>query len=131
VILFEDVKADPAGVLGGVERFLGLRPLETYRALHEPHNAAMVPRNVRLARFSRRFGQILRSVGAGNVVMRARKSLLMQTILFRPESSRGNVPEEEVWRRLAESYEEDIAFVERLVDRELAAWRAYPFIARG
>ena len=102
VYLFEDLVADPDPVLRDLFAFLGVDPAHA-RAPARPVNVSGVPRNALFAaavRGGRRLAPLLPAAGRDRPVLS---------------------PEDR--RRLVRLYRDDVAELERLLDRPLDRWR--------
>jgi len=120
VILLEDIAAAPAETLGRVHAFLDLPATPTPAVAFERVNRATLPAHPALAR--------LATVGAAR--LRGRRlygpiELAKRLGLKRVYAGAGAVPvlDAETRRALVAELEPDIAYVERLLDRPLPAWR--------
>jgi hypothetical protein len=116
VVLSEDLRADRDGVLADVFAFLGVNP--SFRVAAEELNRSGVPVNgaVRAAYVvRRRLAPLLGSVVPQR--MKRRVDALLQQGLERPD------PPPEPMARLRDIYRDDIAVLERLIGRDLSAWR--------
>jgi hypothetical protein len=122
-ILFDDVMRNPDGVMREVETFLGLTPQPTYAGLAEATNTAAAARYEGLAQVARQGGQWLRRQGYGGLVQRVREHPVTRTVLFRRPAP-GLAPSAVERATLAARYERHIAYVEDLLGRDLADWRA-------
>jgi hypothetical protein len=114
VHLFEDFAADPDAVLRGLYAFLGVDPA-LGRAPERAVNVSGVPRNAAVAaavRGGRRLAPLLPAA------VRRRAKAALARGLDRPALA----PEHR--RRLVELYREDVAELERLLDRPLDRWLA-------
>jgi hypothetical protein len=114
VHLFEDFAADPAAVLRDLFAFLGVDP-GLGRVPERAVNVSGVPRNALVAaavRGGRRLAPLLPSA------LRRRAKAAVARGLERPALA----PEHR--RRLVELYREDVAELERLLDRQLDGWLA-------
>ena len=114
VHLFEDFAADPAAVLSGLFDFLGVDPA-LGEAPERAVNVSGVPRNALVAaavRGGRRLAPLLPAAA------RRRAKAALARGLDRPALA----PEHR--RRLVELYREDVAELERLLDRPLDRWLA-------
>jgi hypothetical protein len=114
VHLFEDFAADPAAVLRSLFTFLGVDPA-LGEAPERAVNVSGVPRNALVAaavRGGRRLAPLLPAT------VRRRAKATLARGLDRPELA----PEHR--RRLVELYREDVAELERLLERPLDRWLA-------
>jgi hypothetical protein len=114
VHLFEDFAADPGGVLRSLFAFLGVDPA-LGRTPERAVNVSGIPRNALVAaavRGGRRLAPLLPAA------VRSRAKATLARGLDRPELA----PEHR--RRLVELYREDVAELERLLDRPLDRWLA-------
>lgn len=119
VVLLDDIERDPAGVLTDIQRFAGVRVVAPPRAAFERINGASLPAHRGLARAATRAATRLRAAGLHGPVTMARRLGLHRIYGGR------EVPPlpAAVRRRLLDELEPDIAYVERLLERPLPAWR--------
>jgi hypothetical protein len=132
VFLFEELAADPRGVARRLYEFIGVDPDFSPRSLHERVNVNGRPRWRLLARIvhrihehswgpSRMFSNLVGRIKRVRPVRRAFRSILYD------ESERS--PD---WRGffsefpapIVAKYEQEISDLERILDRDLSAWRA-------
>jgi hypothetical protein len=119
VVLLDDVAADPAGQLGTVHRFLGLRAVPPPAAAFERINVASLPAHRRLARAAAGAAAALHGAGWHAPVTAARRLGLHHVY-----GGRAVPPlRPDLRRRLVAALEPDIAFVETLLGRALPDWR--------
>jgi len=126
VLLHEDLAHEPAAALERVFRFLGVDP--GFRpALEKRHHEARTPGKGALARLA--FAP--EDTALGRLAMRLvpprlgfRAQLLLQRMTGRKGQPKAAKPDPELRRRVATSSGADLDRLERLIDRDLSAWRA-------
>jgi len=118
VYLYEDLQADPLGLLRDVFRFLGVDESFTPDTSVR-HNPSGVPRSKTLLRLLNR-PNVVTDVLRPIVPVRLRRRLRAHVearILAAPPPLDG-----EVRRELVRGYSNDVRKLERLIDRDLSAW---------
>lgn len=124
VVLVDDVGERPEEVLEGVYRFLGVEPpAEPPPATGRRVYPGSVPRFPALARAAAAAARWLRGHGLHWPLEAARRSGLRAAV-FRGGGEGRPRAAPELRRELAAEFEEDVAFVEELLGRELPGWRA-------
>ncbi|MGH7966388.1 MAG: sulfotransferase domain-containing protein [Candidatus Binatia bacterium] len=120
-VLLDDIDACPKAVLTKVYDFLGVESVPMPDMGNEKINAATMPRFPRLAQVSARLVTTLRAYRFHKVV-EVGKALKLNKVYTGAERDE---PELTVYDRysLLEQYETDIRYVERLLGRDLTAWR--------
>lgn len=118
VCLFEELAADPRGVLGPLAQRLGVDPgfYDSYR--FDTHNPTTRPRSRRLAAW--------RSGLAGRLPpgpLRAALGRLYRRLNTRAEAARPGVGELEALRALDARFSAEVELLERRLGRVLAPWR--------
>jgi hypothetical protein len=117
IVLFEDLARDPAAVMAGIYRFLGVDS-RFVPDVSRRHNESRIPRNRKL----NRVWQTLRrlqplSFRAPSSLIRWHQRLLERTYTAPP-------PVDPALRaRLLEQYRDEVDRMEALLDRDLDAWR--------
>jgi hypothetical protein len=124
VLIYEDALGDPAGFIRRIYSYLGVDPEVRSSMLTARVGEGRVPRSVVLERALTRGTWALRTrltrglwwaakrAGVGRVLRRANTANVTRPIL--PPAER---------ERLAEMFSEEISALERLLDRDLTAWR--------
>jgi hypothetical protein len=118
VLIQEDIAADPSAVAARVMAFLGV-DVVPLAAIHQRVNEASAPRFPRLARQLARGAEWLRGRRAHGLAEFGKRIGLKRAFRGGQLPSLTSLDK----RRLTALYEADIAFVERLLGRSLAAWR--------
>ncbi|MGH2348588.1 MAG: sulfotransferase domain-containing protein, partial [bacterium] len=124
VLIYEDALDDPAGFIGRIYSYLGVDPAFRSIMLAARVGEGRIPRSVVLERALTRGTWALRGrltrglwwaakrAGVGRALRRANTANVTRPVL--PPVERG---------RLAEMFSEEIGALERLLDRDLTAWR--------
>jgi len=117
IILYDDIRAEPERILGETCRTLGLPPMidaELVRRRSNDSEAPLVPRPLR------RLPQSVKNlVGPlrGNPAFEATRRLFARPIVYPRLTA-------DLRMRLNDYYADDVAQLERLLDRDLSAWSA-------
>jgi hypothetical protein len=82
ILFFEDLARDPRTFLDDVLQFLGLGSGFFPPVLQQKVNASREPRSAAFARLTYQAGGLLRTLGAGQLVERAKASPLVQSLLY-------------------------------------------------
>lgn len=115
IILYDDIRAEPARVLTGICRLLHLPPAvdaESVRKRSNDSEAPLVPRPFR------RLPQPIKDLVAplrGHPAFEATRRLMARPIVYPRLTS-------DLRLRLNDYYADDVAKLERLLDRDLSAW---------
>lgn len=126
VVLYDDIKASPHAVLRDVFGFLNIDAEFVPRALHERRNPRSVPRFEAVERLLHLGSSTLSALGLRRIVMAAKRLGLPDAIRrFNARHAQTAIDESQI-ARLAELYERDIAWTERLTKRSLESWRRWP-----
>lgn len=122
VLLYDDLKEDPAKLMDEVFEFIGLNPLEALD-LSKKHNPSGAPKSEKLQRmitqegaFKRLFRPLFRAVFGPETRSRIRKGVKNRN-LSKGDSIPGDVEEE-----LRKGYKESILRLEKLIERDLSPW---------
>lgn len=127
VILQDDVKADPEGVLSRVGGFIGEALDTDNRDLRKRVNAGGRPPSRALAAVSTRAAETLRRAGLYGAVNAAKKIGLKSLVYGRSDRSGSDALPEALRDQLVTEFEADIAFTESLLGVSLAHWRSRRF----
>lgn len=120
-VLFEDIDSRPAAVLSSICTFLGVTAIALPEKAKERISAASMPRFPRLAGIVSRGAAWLRAHRL-HKVNELGKALGLTRVYTGGRDTLAT-PTPHIRLRLLETYEADIAFVESLMGRALAAWR--------
>lgn len=121
VLLFDDLVADAAGVMRAICRHLDISEAPSL-PISERHNVSVgVPRNDLVHRFLTRDGMtksVFRSVVPAAVQRRIWNTMFHRNLAPLPAFEPG------LRRQLIEEFSDDVEQLERLIGRDLSAWRA-------
>jgi len=124
VLLYEDALDDPAGFIGRIYAFLGVDAAYRPGMLAARVGVGRVPRSVRLERALTRGTWVLRGPLTRGLWWAAKRAGVGQTLR---RANTINVPRPVLppaeRRRLADMFSDDISALERLLGRDLSAWR--------
>jgi Sulfotransferase domain len=121
VLLIDDIRARPQQVLDTFTGFVGVAPRPAEGA-DEPFGAATMPRYPRLAAAAARTATSLRSLRLYWVAELGKRLGLKRVFTGGENAMPGLAPGDAEW--LAQELAPDVEYVERLLGRELPAWRA-------
>ena len=123
VMLYDDLKAAPLGFANELFDFLGLPMLDPFPEISEK-NAAASPRARWLALGAKRLALILRAVGGAQIVGRVKSAKIVKNALYRPVAPDLSLCRRQAAHRFGDLFLEDIALLERRLQRPLSRWRA-------
>jgi hypothetical protein len=126
ILLYDDLQRDPLGFMSSIYRFLRVDDAFVPRMLHERVNAARVPRSAGADRLGRKVVTGMRRRGLDRLVWLAKRSGLPR-LTYRLNSRPTALARHELTpqhrHRLTASLKQEIDGLERLLDRDLGAWR--------
>lgn len=128
--LYDDLVADPVGLVRSVFGFLGVDP--TFAAdVSLRHNKSGLPKSTRLHRFLTRRNPVKSAFGRLLPNMRKRASMrhTISTRLIGTNLAKPPIPPE-VSRQLIDTFREDVLKVQDLIGRDLSAWLEVPHSRR-
>lgn len=118
LVFLEDMASDPAGVVSGIEDFLGVVPSEI--ADFPVENGAFERRSSTLNRAVKLLGRI-----KGRLIKRRLNTgLLTRLDLANRTKSRRQPMPAETRRLLTETFRNDVEMLEQLTERDLSHWKA-------
>ena len=126
ILLYDDLQCDPSGFMSAIYRFLDVDDAFVPRMVNERVNVARVPRSPTLDRVTRRAVNGLRRRGLDRVVWLAKRTGLPRVgylLNSRPEDLSRHELSSESKQRLTTSLAQEIDDLERMLDRDLGAWR--------
>ena len=124
ILLYDDLKEDPEGLMREVFEFIGVPSLDELD-LSKRHNPSGAPKSERLQRmitqegtFKRLWRPLFRAVFGPETRSRIRKGVKNRNL------SRGDSIPMDVEKELSLHYRDSILRLEKLIDRDLSAWRS-------
>jgi hypothetical protein len=126
VLLYDDLQRAPLEFMSSIYRFLGVDDSFVPRMLHERVNVARVPRSAGAERMARTAITALRSRGLDRVVWLAKRSgvpRLTQRLNSRPGALAAHELTVAQRARLTAELTPEIERLERMLGRDLGAWR--------
>ena len=124
VLVYDDLEADPQGFLDSVSDFLGIARFPVSQSavgLERVHLVNTQPPSPRLAKFARELVGWFVARKNFRVALMLRESRIIKYMLEGGDPFPPLTPEVE--RRLRDFYRPEIGKLERLIGRELAAWK--------
>lgn len=122
VFLFDDLKQDPFGFASNIYKFIGVDPYFEYLDAEKKVLPASNFRIGWLAFLVKKAARLSRDVGFANLVGRIQESFIVN--LLYKQISKGDkitlTDEQRKW--LIDYYAEDVANIEKLLDRDLSHW---------
>ena len=122
VFLFDDLKQDPFGFASDIYKFIGVDPYFEYLDAEKKVLSASNFRIGWLAFLVKKAARLSRDVGFANLVGRIQESFIVN--LLYKQISKGDkitlTDEQRKW--LIDYYAEDVANIEKLLDRDLSHW---------
>jgi len=120
-LLLDEIESTPETVLKSVSNFLGVAEIALPLEKNQRVNAATMPRFPLLAKAAAQLATGLRANRLHKVVEFGKSLGLKQVYTGGEQQMPGFTASDRFW--LKSQYEEDIVFVEKLLGRDLSAWR--------
>lgn len=92
VLFYDELRKDPASFIRTIYTFLGVDPGFSPPSLHKTVLPAQDPRVLALAHFVYRMGLLARKLGLSNLVGIAKRSRLVNSVLYRPAKHKPAFP---------------------------------------
>ncbi len=121
-VLLDDIKANPVLTLKHLYNFLGIADIDMPSWGNERFNELTAPRFPWLAKVTARLVTSLHAKGF-HAVIQLGKALGLRALVYEGGTSKKPELTENERSQLLKEYEPDIAFVERLLNRDLSEWR--------
>lgn len=127
LLLFDDIERDPAAEIARILRFLGVRDDVQLDVSGGERNRPVNVRSTRLKLLAHAASRGMAAAGLG-VVIRGLRKIGVHDLFRKVMSSDAGCPPmpAATRQRLIDTYAEDVAALERLLDRDLSAWKTMP-----